>query len=698
MKPCIRSPRSLSVQRYFLGAGVCWTAVLLALFLWGVYEENHDTLVVARKEARAHFNKDYAFRLWGTSHGGVYVPIDPRTPPNPLLADIPERDIQTPSGKKLTLMNPAYMLRQLMGEYESLYEVKGRITSINPLNTQNEPDAWERKALAQFEQGITEIAEVVEIGDTPYLRLMRPMVTEKGCLKCHAIQGYKEGDIRGGVGVAIPLQDLFQSRQLHVWRWGLSLLCVWLAGMGGLALGGRKILDQIGESELINAELQEQKNETLDNKTRFEAIFNSIADGIVFADLDRRIRIINPGFTRLLGYSFAEVEGRETRILLNHPEDFERLGERFNRDAAITESSFEVEFKRKDGSDFLSETLGTKVVGPDGKPMGFLGIIRDITERKIYRDKIQKNNERLEIMLQLNEMVGAKEDEIVQYGLECSVFLTSSKVGYFHFISDDQKDIQLYTWSKQAREDCMMPKEMKYPLAEAGIWADCIRTGRTVIHNDYQNDPGRKGYPGGHLHIARHMSIPLFDREKMIAIVGVGNKKKPYTDFDAKQVAILAQGVVRLLVRKREELEKQTLQSRLRQAYKMEAVGTLAAGIAHDFNNILGIIRGNADMALEDLREENPVRKNLGRILDAANRARNIIRQIMVFSRQADIQLGPVQPCALIKETLGLLRATVSTTVKIEERLRACGHGIMADSSQLQQLLMNLFVNAVCMP
>jgi hypothetical protein len=81
------------------------------------------------------------------------VPATEATPPNPNLKHIPERDLITPSGKIVTLMNPAYMIREVMGAYDILYETKGHITSLNPLNPNNEPDSWERYALKQFEKG-----------------------------------------------------------------------------------------------------------------------------------------------------------------------------------------------------------------------------------------------------------------------------------------------------------------------------------------------------------------------------------------------------------------------------------------------------------------------------------------------------------------------------------------------------------------
>ena len=102
-------------------------------------------------------------------------------------------------------MNPAYMLRQIHENFGDLYGVAGKITSLKPLRPENKADQWERAALLSFEKGAKEAWEYTTIDGKPYLRFMRPMLTKKGCLKCHGHQGYKEGDVRGGVSVSVPL-------------------------------------------------------------------------------------------------------------------------------------------------------------------------------------------------------------------------------------------------------------------------------------------------------------------------------------------------------------------------------------------------------------------------------------------------------------------------------------------------------------
>jgi hypothetical protein len=167
-----------SLYRYFLTVGIAWTLLVGFLLAQDVFEIRKTVREMAIKEAQVHFKKDHAIRLWAASHGGVYVPSSGGTPPNPYLEDIPERDIETPGGKRLTLMNPAYMLRQMMEHYEGLYGVKGHIASLIHFRTETRPDEWERSSLLAFEKGEKKISEFVTLDGKPYLRFMRPLVTQ----------------------------------------------------------------------------------------------------------------------------------------------------------------------------------------------------------------------------------------------------------------------------------------------------------------------------------------------------------------------------------------------------------------------------------------------------------------------------------------------------------------------------------------
>ena len=142
------------------------------------------------------------------------------------------------------------------------------------------------------------------------------------------------------------------------------------------------------------------------------------------------------------------------------------------------------------------------------------------------------------------------------------------------------------------------------------------------------------------------------------------------------------------------ERENLDLQLQLQQAQKMEAVGTLAGGIAHDFNNILGAIMGYTEISLMQTPEDNDVRKNFEKILKASQRAKDLINQILAFSRQRplDIQLSQLKP--LVKEVLELLRASLPRTIDIVHRIAPDLYDIQADPTQIHQVLMNLCTNA----
>jgi len=143
------------------------------------------------------------------------------------------------------------------------------------------------------------------------------------------------------------------------------------------------------------------------------------------------------------------------------------------------------------------------------------------------------------------------------------------------------------------------------------------------------------------------------------------------------------------------DLEKESLriQAQLQQAQKMEAIGTLAGGIAHDFNNILSAVIGYTEIVLADSAEGSQQHKNLQEVLRAGNRARDLVNQILMFSRQTDRELKPVQINQIVIETLKLLRASLPTTIRIEPNLSS-NAAVLADPTQIHQVMMNLCTNA----
>jgi hypothetical protein len=238
-----------------------WTAVIAGAFVWDYQNTYSSAMTIARSGLEESFNKDTVYRRWASIHGGVYVPVTDYMPPNPYLAFIPDRDITTTTGKQLTLINPAYMTRQVHELAEKQYRHKGHITSLNPLRPENKPDEWEIEALRKFEQGQEVVSSLEPIGDETYLRFMKPFVVDQGCLKCHSHQGYKIGDIRGGISVSTPWTPIEQTVIREIRLGAIIYGGIWFIGLAGLFLVRRNIKDDLSERERAEKEKSELTKE-----------------------------------------------------------------------------------------------------------------------------------------------------------------------------------------------------------------------------------------------------------------------------------------------------------------------------------------------------------------------------------------------------------------------------------------------------
>ncbi len=370
--------------QYFLMLVVIWTLIIGGLFFWQVDQRKQFTLELATNQARAHFNKDVAFRLWATTRKLIYVPVSENNPPDPYLAHIPERDIETPSGTRLTLMNPARIVRQLDEEFGHLYTGAGHITGFNVLRPGNAPDEWEARALEAFKAGEKEVFEFTTIDGEPYLRLMQPLRVKAGCLLCHSPQGYEVGEIGGGVGVAVPMKDLLRQENKAFRKTFISYGSIWLLGLVGIGIGFRWL--SAGEKVRRRAE-----DDLLLSEVRKSAILEAALDCIITMDHRGRIVDFNPAAEHTFGFKADQVIGRELSKMLipehlrvAHDEGLGRyLG---SGDATMLNNRVEMMAMRSDGSEFPVEIAITRIE-IEGQPL-FTAHLRDITRARKMAERL----------------------------------------------------------------------------------------------------------------------------------------------------------------------------------------------------------------------------------------------------------------------------------------------------------------------
>ena len=224
-------------------------------------------LQLATESARNIFRMIVLTRQWNAEHSGVYVFATDTTPSNPYL-QVPQRDIPVNDDKLLTLINPAYMTREIaeLAAVDPQMHIQLHITSLNPIRPDNQADEWETQALQLFERGQKEHTSIVHQESGNQLRYMAPLMVKPACLNCHAKQGYQVGDVRGGISVSLPLTTVeatLQNEILASWlSHAVSYFLLIMISWGLLELLARRwrALDETIEI------LQATRNELVENE------------------------------------------------------------------------------------------------------------------------------------------------------------------------------------------------------------------------------------------------------------------------------------------------------------------------------------------------------------------------------------------------------------------------------------------------
>ncbi len=202
------------------------------------------------------------------------------------------------------------------------------------------------------------------------------------------------------------------------------------------------------------------------------------------------------------------------------------------------------------------ENRGAFHRSPSGEPTGLLGVLRDIQERKQAEEARRREHALLQARIRLSESAGTNTlDELLQFVLDEAEHLTGSEIGFLHFFDEDQETLRLQMWSTRTMRDMCTAegKGMHYGVAEAGVWADCVRERRAIIHNDYPALADKRGLPDGHAPVVREAVVPIQVQGRIVAILGVGNKPGDYDEKDVDVISRLGHEVWEIILRRRAE-------------------------------------------------------------------------------------------------------------------------------------------------
>jgi diguanylate cyclase (GGDEF)-like protein len=225
----------MKLKKSILPVSVAWIILISLSFYWNYTNAIKERETIAFQTARSFFNLIVITRDWNSRHGGVYVPVTEKTMPNPYLDDS-KRDIEVDESLKLTKVNPAFMTRQISEIAEERNGIIFHITSLKPIRPENKPTLREVTFLREFETGAKEKGLFIKKDSRTLFFFMAPLLTESACLKCHSKQGYKEGDIRGGISVTLPFSMGVPLSSLLLGHIGIGLI-----GLVGIFVAGRRL-------------------------------------------------------------------------------------------------------------------------------------------------------------------------------------------------------------------------------------------------------------------------------------------------------------------------------------------------------------------------------------------------------------------------------------------------------------------------
>jgi PAS domain S-box-containing protein len=400
------------------------------------------------------------------------------------------------------------------------------------------------------------------------------------------------------------------------------------------------------------------------SEANFQRIFDESPIGAAIVSPDHHFTRVNEAMCRMMGYSEEEFAALQFEYI-THPdhlgEDLEQI--RLLTSGKIERYETEKRYIRKDGNIIWGRLSVEAIRDATGQLLYFLPMVVDITERKKMEEKLSAERERLTSIL--------------------------DRIPVPTFVIDRNYHVLLWNSNNEIYTGIAKEKVLGKPLNLLSLFREKVSPTLAELILEMGDAEliakfGTRGLRKSEFqpHAFESTGRIWINGEERILIIQAAR----IVDTDGK--------VVGAIQTTQDITDRTRLETQLRQAQKMEAIGTLAGGIAHDFNNILSAVLGYTEMALGETKLDNHMRRYLDQVFKAGERARDLVKQILSFSRQSDERPHPLRVSPIVKEVMRLLKASLPSTIKIRQDIHEDWDTVVADPTQIHQILMNLCTNA----
>ncbi len=354
----------------------------------------------------------------------------------------------------------------------------------------------------------------------------------------------------------------------------------------------------------------------------------------------------------------------------------------------------EITFVGVNGGEMIAEMRSQPIKWGRGNEDAFIVSLRDVTERKEAANRIHRLNEALRAIRDVNQLITREGDPNLLIQSACEILTTADRFrgAWVVLLDENQRVVNAsqagmgngFTELSERLYRGEFPGCVKETIYDAATVT--VQKGQEVCENCPMSlscaDDGA-------------LVVPLIQGEHHYGVLVITAPFEMLVDDEDQSLFREAADDIAFALKGIENTAKtKNLESQLQQAQKMEAIGTLAGGIAHDFNNILAAILGYSQLSLREISEDSPLYPYLKEILKAGERARDLVKQILTFSCQSETEPIPLQPHLIVKEAIKLLRSAIPTTIEIKQHVFPDTGMIVADPTQIHQVVMNLCTNA----